>query len=472
MSIASGKESGPALQKDQLNLLHVVVSTLANVGPAQGVFFAIAFLVATMGISTPFGMILAAIAILTVGNTLAEFSKELPSAGSFVTFVSRTFGAYTGITLAVTVSLGYIIAISGVALEIGGWVSAVLAQNAHLNVPWQIITIASVLAIAFLTVRGVKISSQWAVVLFFTEAAVLLVLSIAVLARGGAQGLSATPFLPTSISGGLKSLGLAFPLLVFSFVGWENSGALAEETKNPRRNIPRAVYWAIAVTAVLYVLSSYAAVEGYGILHLQALANDPAPFNTLAQRYLGSVGVYLIDFIGFTSLFACVIAAANSQSRIIFHAGREGLIPRVFGGVHSVTRTPWVALLTYLGIVLVLIVVVGWNMQPLAFYADMGSLGTIPIVVMYIAANVALPIWFWRERREAFSWLRHVVVPVLGLIVMVWSLWSLVAPGQPAPFNYFPYIVLALIVLSLAYSMWLGRKDRSVLDVASQTLAE
>ncbi len=472
MSVASNQEASIGLQKNQLNLLQVVVSTLANVGPAQGIFFSIAFLAATMGLSTPFGMILAAVAILTVGNTLAEFSKEMPSAGSFVTFVSRTFGAYAGITLAVTVSIGYIIAISGVALEIGGWVSAVLAQNAHIDVPWQIIAIASVVLISLLTVRGVKISSQWAVVLFFTEAAVLLLLSLSVLLHGGAQGLSATPLLPTAITGGLKSLGLAFPLLVFSFVGWENSGALAEETTDPRRSVPRAVYWAIAVTAVLYVLSSYAAIEGYGAQHMAALANDPAPFNTLAQRYLGPVGVYLIDFIGFTSLFACVIAASNSQSRIIFHAGREGLIPRVFGRVHPKTRTPWVALLTYLGIVLVLIVVVGWNMQPLAFYADMGTLGTIPIVVMYIAANVAMPVWFWRERRASFSWLRHVAVPALGLVVMLWSLWSLVAPGQPAPFNVFPYIVLALVVLSLLYSLWLGHKDRTVLDVASQTLAD
>jgi len=472
MSVAPDRAVGASLQRNQLSLLHVVVSTLANVGPAQGVFFAIAFLAATMGFSTPFGMILAAIAILTVGNTLAEFSKEIPSAGSFVTFVSRTFGAHAGITLAVIVSVGYIIAISGVALEIGGWVSAVLAQNAHINVPWQIITIVSVLVISYLTVRGVKISSQWAVVLFFTEAIVLLVLSLSVLFHGGAQGLSATPLMPTAISGGLKSLGLAFPLLVFSFVGWENSGALAEETTNPRRNIPRAVYWAIAVVAVLYVLSSYAAIVGYGAMHLKTLANDPAPFNTLAQRYLGPVGVYLIDFIGFTSLFACVIAAANSQSRIIFHAGREGLLPRTFGLVHPKTHTPWVALLSYLGVVLALIVVVGWNMQPLAFYADMGSLGTIPIVVMYIVANVALPVWFWRERRASFSWLRHVVVPAIGLVVMLWSFWSLVAPGQPAPFNAFPYIVLALVVLSLGYSVWLGRKDRTVLDVASQTLAE
>lgn len=462
----------PGLRHGQLNLLHAVVSTLANVGPAQGMFFSIAFLAGTMGTSSPFGFILATVAILTVGNTLAEFSKEIPSAGSFVTFISRTFGAYTGIALAVTVSIGYIIAISGVALEIGGWVSAVMQQNFHAAVPWQAITLVACALIALLTVRGVRLSSQWTIALFFTEAIVLLLLAASILLHGGAHGLSAAPLLPFSITGGLKSLGLAFPLLVFNFVGWENSGALAEETQNPRRNIARAVYLAIGVGAVLYVLSTYGAIEGYGTAHLGALANDPAPFNTLAQRYLGTAGVYLIDLIGFTSLFACVIAATNSQSRIIFHAGREGLIPRFFGRIHPTLRTPWTALLTYLGIVVLLIVFVGWNMQPLTFYADMGTLGTIPLVVMYVAANIALPIYFLRQRREAFRPWRHLVVPLVGIIVMLWSLWALIAPGQPAPFSWFPYFTLGVIAVSVVYALWLGRRDRSVLDVASQTLAE
>ena len=460
------------LRKGQLNLLQLVMSTLANVAPAQGIFFSIAFLAATMGGGAPLGMLVASIAIFTVGNTLAEFSKELPSAGSFITFISRTFGAHTGIVLAITVSLGYIVAISGVLLEIGGWVSAVLLQNFGMQMPWQVITLASAVVITVLVLIGIKISSQWAVVLFITEGAVLTILSIAILIHGGAQGLHLSPFVPSNITGGLKSFGLAFPLLVFSFVGWENGGALAEETINPRRNIPRAVFLAIAIVSVLYVLTTYVAVEGFGASHLTALANNSAPFNTLAESYLGSMGVFLIDFIGFTSLFACVIAAANSQSRIIFHAGREGLIPKAFGRILPSTGTPWIALLSYLGIAVALIVIVGWNMQPLTYYADMGSLGTIPIIMVYVAANLALPIYILKHNRNSFRWIRHLVIPVIGLLVLCYSFWSLIEPGQPAPFNYFPYIVLGLVVLSVVYAIWLGRRNRAVLDAASQTLAE
>lgn len=465
-------ESKPALRKGQIGLFHMIIATLANVGPAQGIFFSIAFLGGALGEASPFGMIVAAVAILTVGNTLTAFSRAIPSAGSFISFISRTFGAYTGITLAVTVSIGYIVAITPIIIEIGGWVSAVLQENFHWAVPWQIVTIAGAVLVAYLVVRGIKISSHWAVGLFFTEAIVLLLVSLVILFKGGANGLHVGPFLPSHISGGLKSLGLAFPLLVFSFVGFENSGPLAEEVVNPRRNIPRAVFWAISIVAILFIVGTYAVIEGYGSLHLQALANDPAPFNTLAQRYLGGFGVFLVDFVGFTSLIACAIAATNSQCRIIFHAGREGMIPRWFGKVNKRYGTPHVALLTYLVLALAIILIVGWNMKPLVFYADFGSLGTIPIVLMYLVANLSLPVYMWKHNRNEFNWWTHCIVPIIGFLVLVWSLWSLVQPGQPAPFSYFPYIILGIIVFSIIYSVWLGRKDRSVFDVATQTLAE
>lgn len=462
----------PTLRKGQIGLFHMIIATLANVGPAQGIFFSIAFFAGTTGYGTPFGMLFAAVAILTVGNTLTAFSRELPSAGSFITFISRTFGAYTGITMAVTVSIGYIIAISPIIIEIGGWLQAVLSDNFHFNLPWQLIVIAGTVLIAYLVVRGIKISSQWAVGLFFTEAIVLLLISLVIIFKGGANGLHVGPLLPNHISGGMKSLGLAFPLLAFSFVGFENSGPLAEEAKDPRRNIPRAVFWAISIVAILYIVSSYAVIEGYGASHLSTLANDAAPFNTLAHRYLGGFGVFLIDFIGFTSLIACAIAATNSQSRIIFHAGREGLIPRWFGRTNKRFGTPHVALLSYLVLALALIIIIGWRMKPLDYYAEFGSLGTIPIVLMYLVGNTALPVYMWKNNRQGFNWWTHCIVPLIGLVVLVWALWGLVQPGQPAPFNHFPYIVLGIVVFSLLYSVWLGRKDRSVLDVAAQTLAE
>jgi len=90
------------LKRGALSFVDVMVSGLANMGPAMSLFFSMAFLVATIGKAVPFEIVLALLAILTVGNTLAEFSKKIPSSGSFVTFVGKTFGVKLATVSALT----------------------------------------------------------------------------------------------------------------------------------------------------------------------------------------------------------------------------------------------------------------------------------------------------------------------------------------------------------------------------------
>ncbi len=71
------------------------------------------------------------------------------------------------------------------------------------------------------------------------------------------------PFEPSHITNGFSGLAAGFPLAIYLFIGWENSAALAEETGNPRRNVPRAVFLSIAMMAVGYVLFAYATVTGF-----------------------------------------------------------------------------------------------------------------------------------------------------------------------------------------------------------------
>jgi amino acid transporter len=75
--------------------------------------------------------------------------------------------------------------------------------------------------------------------------------------------LKLTPFEPSHLAKGFKGLSLGFPLAVYLFVGWENSAALAEETAEPRKAVPKAIYLSIAAMAVSYLLFSYVTVVGF-----------------------------------------------------------------------------------------------------------------------------------------------------------------------------------------------------------------
>ena len=126
-----------------------------------------------------------------------------------------------------------------------------------MNIPWIIFSAVFTAGAMFMMFRGVAVSTKLAGFFFAFELVVLLVVSIAVLIKNGGH-LSSVPFQPSHITNHFSGLALAFPLAIYLFIGWENSAALAEETTNPRRNVPRAVFLSIALMAVLYLLVAYA----------------------------------------------------------------------------------------------------------------------------------------------------------------------------------------------------------------------
>ena len=132
----------------------------------------------------------------------------------------------------------------------------------NVSIPWIIFSALFTAGAMFMMFRGVAVSTRLAGLFFAFELTVLLVVSVAVLIKNGGH-LSGVPFQPSHVLNGFSGLGVAFPLAIYLFIGWENSAALAEETINPRRNVPRAVFLSIALMAFTYLLLAYATVTGF-----------------------------------------------------------------------------------------------------------------------------------------------------------------------------------------------------------------
>lgn len=443
---------------------------MANIAPAMSFFFSSALIAVAAGIASPLTIIVAAIAIALLGNTLAEFSRSIPSTGSFITFIGKTFGPVLAVTTTIAVSIGYILAMSSVIDISGGWTQIILQHYFGLNIPWQILTLIFVIIVFLLMVRGVHLSTQWAGIFFALEMVVLLLVSIAVLATH-ASHLSLAPFNPGNITGGLAGLGLGFPIAVYMFIGWENSASLAEETNNPRRNVPRAIYASILLMGLSYLLFMYATVVAFNY-NVNTLSNaQPVPFIAAAQGISGLLAA-LAYIAGFTSTLGAMIAGSNSQSRLIFNAAREGLLPSWMAKVHSQRRTPWVSFLVFFGIGLAIVYIFGWTVDPVTFFGDIATLGTILVALTYLVSNLALPVYYRRYHPQQFSVVRHLILPILGIFAIGFPLWGLVEPGQPVPFNYFPWIALAVIVVALIYAFILSRRDPSLGDRVGSIVAD
>ncbi|HEU5384236.1 MAG TPA: APC family permease [Ktedonobacteraceae bacterium] len=459
----------PRLQRGALNLVDIATSTMANIAPAMSFFFSSALIAGAAGIGSPLIIIVAVLAIALLGNTLAEFSRSIPSTGSFITFIGKTFGPVLAVTTTIVLSLGYMIAMSSVVDISGGWTQIMVQHYFHFNIPWQLLTLIFVALVFFLMVRGVHLSTRWAGYFFALELAVLLLVSIFTLVVNGGH-LSLAPFNPAQISGGLTGLGLGFPVAVYMFVGWENSASLAEETSEPRRNVPKAIFLSILLMGLSYLLFMYSTVVAFHY-NAQALSSSAVPFLDAAQSIAGVLAL-LAYIAGVTSTMSAMIAGSNSQARLIFNAAREGLLPVRLAVLHSRTRTPWASFLLFFSVSLLITYVFGWNVAPVTFFGDIATLGTILIALTYLVSNIALPFYYRKNHPDQFSVLKHLILPVLGVIAIGFPLWGLVAPGQPAPFNYFPWIALGILVVSLIYAIILSRRDPTLGERVGSIIAD
>ncbi len=486
-SLPFGESKGPLLEspgethrlhRGVLGIMDISAATMANIGPAMSFYFGFGLLAITAGVAAPLTIVAAMVAIAFLGNTLSQFSRAQPSTGGFITFVGKSFGGTSAVATALIAGLGYIIAMSSVIAISGGFLSITLNHYWHWNIPWGILTVLLTAGAVYMMIRGVSVSTKVAGLFFVFEMIMLIVVSVAALIKNGGH-LSLTPFEPSHITNGFSGLAAGFPLAIYLFIGWENSAALAEETDHPRRNVPRAVFTSIAIMGVSYIVFAYATVTGFGY-NPAKLGAAPIPFISVAQSTLGVLAVFAF-LAGLTSTLGALIAGTNSQARLVFNAGRERLLPGWIGKVNATRRTPMYAIFTFIAISLAIIG--GWalghviggttgSLDPINYFFESSTMGTILVLVVYLLANLALPFYYRRYRPQEFSVVKHAVLPALGAVCIVVPLYYLGKPGQPTPYNWFPYAALAVVVIAAIYAYILNSRDAELAGRVGSLVAD
>jgi amino acid transporter len=459
--------AGGGLKAGQLGTRDLTVSTVANIGPGIDFYFAFGVIAVTAGVAAPLTIVAAGIAVVFLAATVAEFTRAEPSAGSFITYVESGLGPRAGVVTALLVTVGYTVAIAGVFTMAGGMVTLTLDHYTSLRISWIPLSVVLTVAAIWVTAKGVKLSTAAVGIALVAQIAVMLTVCVITLVDQSGQ-LSGIPFSWAHLSGGLTGLSRGFPLALYMFIGWENGPALAEESRDPKRTVPRALFLSIAIGTALFLLFAYATITGFHY-NVSSIGRNSVPFLTVADHDLGGVGV-IAWIAGIVSVLAALMAGSSSQARMLFDGGRTGLLPAPLGRLRQQTNTPVNALIV-MGTVGLGIIVVWWlthvitghtrSMNPVSLYAECSTMGTIVILVVYLLTNLSLPVFMWRRHREMFSPLRHIVLPAVGSAVLIVPLIELSAPGQPSPYNVFPYLAFALVVLSVAIAWVVVRRNPS-----------
>jgi amino acid transporter len=454
----SGLQTGgeARLRRNALSLGQIVASTLASIAPAMSFFFGFAVIVQGAGLAAPLAILTAMVVILFLTNTIAQFSRFTPSAGSFVTFTGKAFGPSVGAAVSVFITFGYVVAASTVVSVAGVWVAETLKTFLGLSMNWAILTVVISVGTGWLVMRGVGLSTLWSGIFFYFEAGLLMLGGVIMLITHHSY-LTLAPFKFSNLTGGLAGLGAGFPFAVYLFIGWENSATLAEETEDPRRNISRALITGTLAIGVFYIFLAYATTVGFN-MDANTLGASQFPF--VDGLKASAPALLILAYIaGVTSIMGSLIGLVNSQARILFNSGREGLMPEFLGKIHPQHQTPHSAMWVFLIIAVALILGFGLlgGVAPMNYFGFAGTLGTIPIILTYMLTNLALPVYVIRYHRSELDIFRHIMTPIAGTLVMLFPLWGLVQPGQAWPFNVFPWIALGVLVLSIIYGVVIAR---------------
>ncbi len=463
---------GIELEQRAIGLPAVTAQSAALIGPAAGSVAGLAFIAGYSGAATPLAFLIGLIVCVAVALVIGEYAKRLPSAGSFYTYLTRTFGAKTGFVTGVTLFGAYMLLFPFQLDFFGNFVSSLFAASG-IHVSWVIFSVALIVLSTTLTVLGVRPSLRTGLIGLAFEMTVLTVFSIIIIAKGGASGNTLQAFNPTHSLKGTGGLLTAVVYTIFAFVGFESATTLGDEAKRPRQTIPRAVMLTTVVVGIFYVLVSYAVTIGYGIStrHVNALVAAPAPFTTLADHYGNGVLSVFVNLCVISSFTALNIVTVIAVSRIFWKMGRDQLLPKALARVNR-WRAPHIACLFAGGLALVASLAFGEAYTPLAFASWVSYFATLFFIAAYLLISGGLIRFVWRDYRSEFSWIRHVTLPVISIVAMIWVLYGNVHPYPPAPLRWFIYATIGVIAVAIAIAFWLEARRPTAMQRAGEVLAD
>jgi amino acid transporter len=456
------------LRSGALSVVGAVAMAMAFMGPATSAAFNTQPAAAGIGYALPFGLVLALVACLLVANTVGAFARKLPTAGFVYTFNTRGLGRDGGFMSGWLLLLAYGMVGPMLFAAIGSFGSDFLATQFHVHIAWEFITIFFVAVVWAINAAGVSRSAKSALIFLVLEVGVMVGLATTILAKGGAQGLSFGPFDPVHSLKGVSGLGTGMLWGILMFVGFESAGTLGEEARNPRRSVPIALFTAVIVIGVFYVLVGYAAAIGFGSSHVGALVADGNPFLTLASRYWGVTWILALTVL--SSQFANALSGSNAFVRVLFAMGREGILPRSLGRVSR--GIPQIALAGYMVFALAYALGVGSQIGPLGVYGFAGTILGLGMVICYILMCVAVVRFYWRDYRTEFSYVRHGVFPAVGALLMLLPIYGQVWPVPAYPNNLVPWITIGWLAAGGIYLWVIHQRRRDLLTAMGRVFED
>jgi amino acid transporter len=451
------------LQRDAVGLARVIAYTGAFMGPAASIALGLVAAVSFAGSATPFVVLLAFLGALFASNSVAQLAKRMPSAGSLYTYNSTTLGRPAGFVTGWMMTFAYILWVPSGIGATGTFFSAFLDDAFSVSINENVLLVVVLAVVVALAYRGIAASASVDLVVLVIEMLVIVVLAATIVIDGGPGVSGLHAFDPSnSLNGKFSDITLAMVYTVVIFTGFESGAVLGEETRNPRRNIPRGIFGAVAIVGVFYLFVSYAEVNGVASKDMADFAANPSQLTYLSDRFWSDGWAWLFDLVVALSTLAFVVAAFNAAVRLLFAMGREDVLPRRLSAL-SRYHTPHVAVAVVAVLALVIGLPVSITQGGFLAFAYIGAVSGLSLILLFITVSIGVIVAFRTRFKREFNPIKHLVLPVLAIVTFGIPLVGTFYPKPASPFDVLPYIVVAWLLIGIGVAVWLTRNRSEVL---------
>jgi amino acid transporter len=466
MNARSGPPTVPATAGDgttvtpsglhrNLRVWEVTALSVGFMGPVMAMSLNGIGVAGLVGKAVPFTFIVSFVGVMLVAYAFIRLTRYFTHAGSVYALAGATLGPRAGFFGGFALLGTYLFFSACITGACAVFFEAMLGELGMETIPglWIGIAVVAAALALVLNLRESKTTTRTLLGIGMVGILVMVVLSLIIIARVAAgtapvsTGVDLSTLLPGEASWTAIMTASVFGFL--SWAGFESGTSLGEETRDPKRTIPRALTFAVVIAGLIYTLVMFAQTIGYGTdaAGQEAFAGASSTLTELSSTYIGPWFAVIISIIAFCVAFASLLSCSAACARLVFALARDGFGPAALARTSPKTGAPTVATVAVLGVTVLLVVLLAAiGGGPVEVYYWYATIATLCMVVAYGMASVGAIRHTFRPDSPIRRW--EVVLPALGIVYLVYVYVVQVA-GQEAPYTYFPWMAAAWCLAGL-----------------------
>ncbi|MDA8322901.1 MAG: APC family permease [Actinomycetota bacterium] len=462
MTVGSSEQGQRKLHRS-LSVWEAIGISLALMAPSMAASINPQGTAGTVGRAVPVAFALAFVGVLLVAYTFVRLTQRFHHSGSVYGFVGATLGPTAGVIAGWALAGTYIFYAVTTAMAGGRFAAGFLnatgiwKMSATTTWPGFLLGAVGMVIVWWIAVSPARGGTRALLVAEGVTVALILIVIVIVFSKlaghsgPGKLGVDWSVFsLPSGTPLSTIFLGVVFGFL--SFAGFEAAATLGEETKHPRRDIPRAILGVAIFGGIYFFVVTAVEVMGFGASAkgVAAFINSSSLIGDLGTAYVSSWIGNIITIGAMISAFSCALASTVGAARLIFALSRDGVMPGRLATVSPARRTPvtatgGVVVIVYLIIAFTWFVLRG---TPFGLFLQAGTIGTLILLVVYILATIGMiKLVFFSGEDRVRKW--EIAIPVLGIVVLAYTLFRNIWPLPTGVAWWGPLTAIAWIAIGV-----------------------